>query len=132
MGHRQWRKTICWVPQYHDNYMFSATLLFNLLIGRTWPPAQKDVADAEMVCEKLGLTPLLEKMPAGILQSVGEMGWQLSQGERSRVFLARALLQNPDFLLLDESLSALDSATSLQILSNLKNESSATLLCMHP
>ena len=132
MGHRHWRKTICWVPQYHDNYMFSATLLFNLLLGRSWPPTQKDVDDAEMACEKLGLTPLLKKMPAGILQSVGEMGWQLSQGERSRVFLARALLQNPDFLLLDESLGALDSATSLQILGNLKNEPSATLLCMHP
>ena len=132
MGHRHWRKTICWVPQYHDNYMFSATLLFNLLLGRSWPPTQQDVDDAELACEKLGLTPLLKKMPAGILQSVGEMGWQLSQGERSRVFLARALLQNPDFLLLDESLGALDSATSLQILGNLKNEPSATLLCMHP
>jgi ATP-binding cassette subfamily B protein len=132
MGHRHWRKAICWVPQYHDNYMFSATLLFNLLLGRSWPPTQKDVDDAEIACEKLGLTPLLKKMPAGILQSVGEMGWQLSQGERSRVFLARALLQKPDFLLLDESLGALDSATSLQILGNLKNEPSATLLCMHP
>lgn len=132
LGHRHWRKTICWVPQYHANYLFSATLLFNLLIGRNWPPAPADVEDAENVCEKLGLTPLLQKMPAGILQSVGEMGWQLSQGERSRVFLARALLQNPDFLLLDESIGALDSATSLKILSNLKNEPSAILLCMHP
>jgi ATP-binding cassette, subfamily B, bacterial len=72
------------------------------------------------------------KMPAGILQSVGEMGWQLSQGERSRVFLARALLQSPDFLLLDESLGALDAATSLRILSSLKTEPAATLLCIHP
>ncbi len=132
LGHRYWRNKICWVPQYHNNYLFSAPLLFNLLLGRHWPPTTKDFEDAENICEKLGLTPLLEKMPAGILQSVGEMGWQLSQGERSRIFLARALLQNPDFLLLDECLGALDSATSLQILSHLKNEPAATLLCMHP
>jgi hypothetical protein len=37
---------------------------------------------------------LLERMPAGIQQTIGDTGWQLSQGERSRVFLARALLQN--------------------------------------
>jgi ATP-binding cassette, subfamily B, bacterial len=132
LGHRYWRKKICWVPQYHNNYLFSAPLLFNLLLGRNWPPTATDVEEAEHVCEKLGLTPLLEKMPAGILQSVGEMGWQLSQGERSRVFMARALLQKPDFLLLDESLGALDSATRLQILSQLKNEPAATLLCIHP
>lgn len=132
LGYKYWRKKICWVPQYHDNYLFSATLLFNLLLGRAWPPSEQDLQAAVNVCDKLGLGPLLEKMPAGILQTVGEMGWQLSQGERSRVFLARALLQNPDFLLLDESLGALDAATSLQILKGLQTESSATLLCMHP
>ncbi|MES2826132.1 MAG: ABC transporter ATP-binding protein [Pseudomonadota bacterium] len=132
LGHQYWRKKICWVPQYHENYLFSATLLFNLLLGRNWPPTQQDLDEAVTVCDKLGLTPLLNKMPAGILQSVGEMGWQLSQGERSRVYLARALLQKPDFLLLDESLGALDSATSLRILASLQTESAATLLCMHP
>lgn len=132
LGYQYWRQKICWVPQYHDNYLFSAPLLFNLLLGRQWPPSQEDIIAAEIVCEKLGLVPLLQKMPGGILQSVGEMGWQLSQGERSRVFLARALLQQPDFLLLDESLGALDSSTSLQILSRLKEEPAAVLLCMHP
>jgi ATP-binding cassette, subfamily B, bacterial len=132
LGHRYWRNKICWVPQYHNNYLFSASLLFNLLLGRSWPPTPADLEDAENVCETLKLDSLIQKMPAGILQSVGEMGWQLSQGERSRVFIARALLQKPDFLLLDESLGALDSATRLHILSQLKNEPAATLLCMHP
>jgi len=39
---------------------------------------------------------------------VAETGWQLSQVERSRVFLARALLQRPELVLLDESFAALD------------------------
>jgi ATP-binding cassette subfamily B protein len=42
---------------------------------------------------------------------VGERGWQLSHGERSRVFIARALLQNAQLVILDESLGALDPDT---------------------
>jgi ATP-binding cassette subfamily B protein len=132
LGQQYWRKKICWVPQYHENHIFSGSLLYNLLLGRTWPPTQEDTELALDVCEQLGLFPLLRKMPARVLQPVGEMGWQLSQGEASRVYLARALLQNPDFLLLDESLGALDANTSLQILTHLQNGRTATLLCMHP
>jgi ATP-binding cassette subfamily B protein len=132
LGQQYWRKKICWVPQYHDNHIFSGSLLYNLLLGRTWPPTEEDTELALDVCEQLGLFPLLRKMPAKVLQPVGEMGWQLSQGEASRVYLARALLQNPDFLLLDESLGALDANTSLQILTHLQNGRTATLLCMHP
>jgi ATP-binding cassette subfamily B protein len=50
------------------------------------------------------------------MQRIGDGGWQLSHGERSRLFIARALLQSPDVLVLDESLSSLDPesrATSL-------------------
>jgi ATP-binding cassette subfamily B protein len=47
-------------------------------------------------------------MPSGMLQMVGETGWQLSHGERSRLYIARALLQNADLVVLDESFAALD------------------------
>jgi ABC transporter len=47
-------------------------------------------------------------MPAGLFQPVGETGWQLSHGERSRIYMARALLQGADLVVLDESFAELD------------------------
>ena len=62
----------------------------------------------EAICAELGLGDLLDRMPAGLLQMVGETGWQLSHGERSRLYIARALLQDAELVVLDESFAALD------------------------
>jgi ATP-binding cassette subfamily B protein len=108
LGEDAWRTRVVAAPQYHENYLVSASLAFNLLMGNRWPPTPEDLAEAESVCRGLGLGPLVDRMPAGLQQSVGESGWQLSQGERGRVFLARALLQHSDVVILDESFAALD------------------------
>ncbi len=47
-------------------------------------------------------------MPSGFQQMLGESGWQLSHGERSRLYIARTLLQKADMIVLDESFGALD------------------------
>src|SRR5207245_8336456 len=96
VGTRSWRRRVALVPQFHDNHIFVGTLAFNLLMGRRWPPTRDDLEQARTVCEQLGLGPLLERMPLGLYQPVGESGWQLSHGERSRVYAARAVLQDPD------------------------------------
>ena len=70
----------------------------------------------EAVCRELGLDPLLARMPAGLQQMVGDCGWQLSHGERARLFVARSLLQDLDLRVLDESFAALDPQTFEQVL----------------
>jgi len=108
VGEHRWRRRVAYAPQSHENHIFSGSLAFNLLMGRAWPPRPADMAAAHEVCADLGLGSLLARMPAGIEQIVGESGWQLSEGERSRVFLGRALLSGADLLVLDECFAALD------------------------
>ncbi len=102
------RSVIAAAPQFYKNHVFNGPLAFNLLLGRSWPPSEGDLADAREVMGAVGLGPLLDRMPGGLFQQVGETGWQLSHGERSRVFLARTLLQNAELVVLDETFGALD------------------------
>jgi ATP-binding cassette subfamily B protein len=108
LGAEAWRKHIAAAPQFHENHVLAETFAFNLLMGRRKAPSPRDLPEAEAICRELGLAPLLERMPAGLLQMVGETGWQLSHGERSRLYVARALLQEADLVVLDESFAALD------------------------
>jgi ATP-binding cassette, subfamily B, bacterial len=108
LGSTRWTRRVATAPQFHENHVFTETFAFNLLMGRRWPPGPGDWNEAEALCRELGLGELLEKMPGGMNQLVGDTGWQLSHGERSRLFLARALLQGAELVLLDESFAALD------------------------
>jgi ATP-binding cassette subfamily B protein len=119
-------------PQFHDNHVFSATLAFNLLMGRRWPPHQEDLEAAEALCRALELGPLLDRMPAGLWQIVGETGWQLSHGERSRIYIARALLQGTGVLILDESFAALDPETLYRVQMCVLEHAPALLVIAHP
>jgi ATP-binding cassette subfamily B protein len=110
LGER-WNDLACSAPQFHENHIISGPLGLNLLMGRSWPASEADMAEAMEVCEDLGLGPLIRRMPGGLTQMVGETGWQLSHGEQSRIFLARALLQKAQLTILDESFAALDPAT---------------------
>ncbi|MFP3940972.1 MAG: ATP-binding cassette domain-containing protein [Thermoanaerobaculia bacterium] len=126
-----WRRVVAPVPQFHENHVLTETFLFNLLMGRQWPPDPRDVREADAVCRELGLGPLLEKMPGGLSQMVGEAGWRLSHGERSRLFIARALLQDPDVLLLDESFGALDPESLRQAMECVEHRARTLLVITH-
>jgi ATP-binding cassette subfamily B protein len=132
IGSEAWRRRVVLVPQFHENHVFLGTLAFNSLLGRAWPPTEADLKDAEAVCAALGLGPLIERMPGGLMQLVGETGWQLSHGEQSRLFLARALLQRAEIIILDESFAALDPDTLRIALGHVVERAPTLIAIAHP
>jgi len=132
LGESNWRRRVAVAPQYHENHILCAPLSFNLLMGRPYPHSAEDLREAEQLCHELGLGPLLERMPGGLEQIIGETGWQLSQGERSRVFLARAILQNGDLVVLDESFATLDPESLQQCLQCVRRRAKSLMVIAHP
>ena len=132
LGREAWRQQVVLTPQFHENHVITGTLAFNLLMGRRWPPTPKDMAEAEAICRELGLGDLLERMPAGLLQMVGDSGWRLSHGERSRLYMARALLQQSKFIILDESFAALDPENLTMALQCVFKRAPTLLVVAHP
>ena len=132
LGERGWRRRVALVPQFHENHVMTGTLAFNVLMGRAWPATPEQAASAEELLRELGLGPLLERMPSGLFQVVGETGWRLSHGERGRVFLARALLQDADVTILDESFAALDPETLGKALDCARARARTLLVVAHP
>ena len=132
LGAEGWRRRVVLAPQYHENHVLMGTFAFNVLLGRGWPPRPADLEEAERVCLALELGPLLDRMPAGMQQVVGETGWQLSHGEKSRLYIARAILQGGDVLLLDESFAALDPPTLRRTLGFVLEKSPTVLVIAHP
>ncbi|WP_445362543.1 ATP-binding cassette domain-containing protein [Microbulbifer sp. ANSA003] len=132
IGAEPWRRMVASAPQFHENHVLGDSFLFNLLMGDQWPPRQESLRKAYAICDELGLTPLLKKMPAGILQTVGEMGWRLSHGEMSRLFIARALLQNAELVVLDESFAALDPENLQLAVACVQKNADTLMVIAHP
>lgn len=118
---------IGFVPQ--DNFLFSATIRENISFGN---PALSQ----EQVEYFARLTDIHEDIlafPAGYDTKVGERGVSLSGGQKQRIAIARALALNPEYLILDDSLSAVDAQTEERILTNLKanRENKTTIIAAH-
>lgn len=132
IGTDEWRRRVVMAPQFQENHVFSETFAFNLLMGRRWPPRPEDLEEAEAICRELGLDEVLGKMPSGFQQMLGESGWQLSHGERSRLFIARTLLQYADLIVLDESFGALDPENLNRSLRTVLGRAPTLLVIAHP
>lgn len=107
---------IGYVPQ--DHTLFSRTIRENILFG-------KEDATAEEIMESIRLADFekdLNNLPQGIETLVGEKGVSLSGGQKQRVSIARALIKNPEILILDDSLSAVDAKTESKIIENIQTE----------
>jgi ATP-binding cassette subfamily B protein len=126
------KNTVVSAPQFHENHVLTATFAFNLMMGRRWPPLPEDFEEMETICAELGLGELLQRMPAGLLQCVGDTGWQLSHGERSRLYIARALIQNAALVVLDESFAALDPENLRRAVDCVLSRTRSLIVIAHP
>ncbi|MEH7305823.1 ABC transporter ATP-binding protein [Neobacillus drentensis] len=110
----QVRNWIGYVPQ--DHVLFSRSVKENILFGR------KDANDQELdeVIDLAALRMDIDLLPEGLSTLVGEKGVALSGGQKQRISIARALIKNPDILILDDSLSAVDAKTEKRIIDNIR------------
>src|SRR5262249_5871610 len=72
IGTSAWHQRVAAAQQIPENYVFNDTMAFNLLMARGWPPRDQDLDEAEKLCRQLGLGALLDQMPAGLSEMLGE------------------------------------------------------------
>ncbi|MHB9001789.1 MAG: ABC transporter ATP-binding protein, partial [Thermoanaerobaculia bacterium] len=108
------RDRIGMVPQ--ETFLFSESISENIHFGR---PDAPDTRVAE-VATLSGLGSDLEGFPQGVDTVIGERGITLSGGQKQRTAIARAIIREPDILLLDDALSAVDTQTEERILRALR------------
>ncbi|MEM7079010.1 MAG: ABC transporter ATP-binding protein [Pseudomonadota bacterium] len=99
-----------------DPFLYSRSIAANLAVGRPNAP----MAQILKACEDAAIAESIESFPDGFDEMVGERGVTLSGGQRQRLALARALLKDPPVLVLDDSLSAVDTGTEALILDALR------------
>ncbi|NLM09749.1 MAG: ABC transporter ATP-binding protein [Clostridiaceae bacterium] len=109
------REKIGFVPQ--DNFLFSTTIKSNIGFYH------EGITDEEIeeAARMSGVYDDILEFPEGFDTVVGERGITLSGGQRQRVTIARALAKNPSILILDDSLSAVDTETENEVLGNIRN-----------
>jgi len=110
------RKQIGYVQQ--DTFLFSDSIAGNIAFGR--PDATRDTIRKAAAISNI--LPDIEEFPDRFDTFVGERGITLSGGQKQRVAISRALLIDPRILILDDSLSAVDTQTEEQILKRLTRE----------
>jgi len=121
------RSMIGYVPQ--ESFLFSESLAENIALGI----GRVDESEIREAAVRSGLAADVSDFPKGYDTIVGERGVTLSGGQKQRAALARAIIRDPDILILDDTFSAVDTATEEKILSGLDDvmRSRTTVLISH-
>lgn len=113
ISHRAWRASCGVVMQ--EGYVFNDTIAYNIAVGA-------DVVDQDRLIECMKLANIydfVQSLPLSYNTKIGNEGIGISTGQKQRLFIARALYKNPDFLFFDEATSALDAKNEFVIMKNL-------------
>jgi ATP-binding cassette, subfamily B, multidrug efflux pump len=123
----QVRRWIGYVPQ--DHVLFSRSVRENILFGNKEATSR----DLEEAIDLSAFRKDLEMLPDGLETLVGEKGVALSGGQKQRISIARALIKNPEILILDDSLSAVDAKTEKIIIDNIRHvrKDKTTIISTH-
>lgn len=116
---RRLREAVGFVPQ--ESFLFSETIRENLALGvdgEDPEPAEARLREAARVAQ---IDATIRELPAGYDTLLGERGVNLSGGQKQRATLARAVARDPQLLVLDDALSAVDTHTEAEILSGLRD-----------
>lgn len=105
---------IGYVPQEH--ILFSGSVKENLIVGSRYASPGEQI----WAIDQAAFTKDIENLSNGLKTDVGERGNSLSGGQKQRLSIARALIKAPEILILDDSLSAVDVNTEIEIIDNLK------------
>lgn len=121
------RKKIGYVPQ--DVFLFSDTIKNNIAFGLN--KTDYDFKDVQSAAKKAGLSSEIENFSNAYETKIGERGVTLSGGQKQRISIARALARNPQLLIFDDCLSAVDSETSKKIQKSLNVNKSLAIHISH-
>ena len=121
------RSLMGYVPQ--DQFLFASSILENIRFGNPDLPfsAVEEATQLAQVYQDI------QAMPEGFDTVIGEKGVSLSGGQKQRLAMSRAMILNPDILILDDSLSAVDAKTEFAIIDNLKEtrKDKTTIITAH-
>ncbi|MGB1104336.1 MAG: ABC transporter ATP-binding protein [Crocinitomicaceae bacterium] len=123
-----WRQYLGYVPQEH--FLFSDSIMNNILFGTKEEVSLERVVE---VAKNAGIHESIMNFPDQYETRLGERGINLSGGQKQRLSIARALIKQPDILVLDDCLSAVDNETEELILQSIKSElkSKTTFIISH-
>lgn len=121
------RSLMGYVPQ--DQFLFASSILENICFGNPDLP----FSAVEQATQLAQVYQDIVAMPQGFDTVIGEKGVSLSGGQKQRLAMSRAMILNPDILILDDSLSAVDAKTEFAIIDNLKEtrKDKTTIITAH-